>query len=137
MGSNQLLLIVLGVIIIGIAVLVALGIFSHSVAENNLDRVTEFLMELGVRAQKYYRTPEWLSGGGHTFNGLTADLQGIALLTNLSSNEYGTFSISVAGNDTEVTLLGVGIEDGDQDGTNCTATLSVQPHDMTMTIVNR
>ncbi|RJP76416.1 MAG: hypothetical protein C4524_10080 [Candidatus Zixiibacteriota bacterium] len=137
MGSMQLLLIVLGAIIIGIAVLVALGAFSHSVAENNLDRVTEYLMELGVRAQKYYQMPAWLSGGGHSFIGLTADPAGIEKLTNISANGYGTFSILVAGNTTEVTLQGVGTEDGDRDGTNCTATLRVLSNNMIMTIVNR
>ncbi len=121
----------------GVAVIVALDLFTNSVAAHNLDRVTEFLMELGIRAQKYYATPAFLAGGGHTFTGLTADEQGIAVLTNLPVNDYGTFSIYVAGNESEVTLQGIGVEDGDKDGISCTANLRVLPRDMQITIVSR
>ena len=128
---------VLVLLLVGVAIIVAVYLFDESAAAANLDRVTEFLMELGGRAQMYYRTPVWLDGGGHSFANLTADDQGMARLTNSPVNEYGTFSILVAGTATQITLQGVGVEDGDRDGTNCTASLQVFPDSMAMTIVNR
>jgi len=136
-GSTQLLLLVLVLIIIGLAIVIAVNLYNENAAAANLDRVTAFLLELGVRAQQYYRTPIWLGGGGHSFSGITADAQGIELLTSIPDNEIGTFSVSVAGDATQVTIMGIGIEDGDKDGSNCTATCQVFPDSMQTTIVNR
>jgi hypothetical protein len=136
-GQNQLLLIVLSVIIVGIAILVAINLFHENAASANLDQISYFAMELGTRAQKYYRTPIWLGGGGHSFSGLTADAQGLAQLTNIPQNEHGTFSISTAGNDAQVALQGIGVEDGDGDGTDCTVTLQVFADSMSLSITNR
>lgn len=137
MGSNQVLLLVLVTVIIGIAIILAVNMFNENAASANLDRITFFLTELGGRAQKYYRTPIWLAGGGHSFSGITADAQGIALLTSISQTEDGQFTVLTAGNDTQVTLQGVGIEDGDQDGTKCTVTIQVFADSVSLSIVNR
>ncbi len=137
MVSTEFFMIVLVIIVVGVAIIIAVNLFDEQAAAANLDRVIEFLLELGTRAQKYYMTPTWMAGGGKTFMGLTANSQGISWLTNIPTNDYGTFSVSVAGNDTEVTLLGVGVEDGDDDGINCTATLRVLEDSLQLTIVSR
>ncbi len=113
MSQTQILLLVLISILVGIAVIMAVNIFTENAASANLDRVTAFLVVLGAKSQKHYRVPAWLGGGGHSFYKLTANAQGIAFLTNIPETIIGTFSILIAGTDSKVTLQGIGVEDGD------------------------
>jgi len=50
MGQQQLLLIVLSVIIVGIAVVVGINMFSASAASSNLEAVSNDLLNLASRA---------------------------------------------------------------------------------------
>ncbi|NOY59723.1 MAG: hypothetical protein GXO75_12465 [Calditrichaeota bacterium] len=137
MGQQQLLLIVLSVIIVGIAVVVGIQMFSASSASSNLEAVTGDLLNLASRAQQFYVKPSGLGGGGNSFSGLTANSAGIAKLTPKASNDNGTYTISTAGNGTSVTLQGLGTQDGDGDGTNCTVRITVFSDSLATTIVNR
>ncbi len=69
MGQQQLLLIILGVIIVGIAIAVGITMFSASASDANRQAIIGDLMNYGAKAQRYYRTPESLGGGGQDFNG--------------------------------------------------------------------
>jgi Tfp pilus assembly protein PilE len=69
MGQQQLLLIVLGVIIVGIAVAVGINMFSSSAVDANRDAVTADLAHLGSKAQQFYKKPTTMGGGGNDFNG--------------------------------------------------------------------
>ena len=137
MGQQQLLLIVLSVIIVGIAVVVGINMFSASSASANLEAVTNDLLNLASRAQQYYVKPTGLGGGGNSFVGLSADAPGLQKLTPRASNDNGTFSVSAAGTATSVTLQGVGNQDGDGDGTNCTIQITVFSDSLSTTVVNR
>jgi hypothetical protein len=136
MGNTQLLLIILGVILVGIAIIVAMDHFKDNAVNADSYQVSSFLLDLATRAQKFYRTPAWLGGGGHSFSLLTADNEGISRLTNIPINEYGVFSILVPGNAGSVTLQGIGNEDGDGDGTNHTLSCLVTPDRIQMTVLN-
>jgi Tfp pilus assembly protein PilE len=116
MGQQQLLLIILGVIVVGIAVAVGITMFTDNAVSANRDAVTNDLVNLAARAQQFYRRPTALGGGGNKFTGLTADATGLKKLTNRAYNANGTYNISVAGNATGVTIRGVGTEL--VDGTN-------------------
>ena len=114
MGQQQLLLIILGVIVVGIAVAVGITMFSDSAITSNRDGLTNDLVNLASRAQQFYRRPTSLGGGGNSFTLLTADAAGMSRLTNKPSNENGTYTIALAGtgSGTAATLeiLGVGTE---------------------------
>lgn len=69
MGQQQLLLIVLGVIIVGIAVVVGINVFTASSVQANADGLTADVVNLGSMAQQYYRKPAALAGGGNSFTG--------------------------------------------------------------------
>ncbi len=116
MGQQQLLLIILGVIVVGIAVAVGITMFTDNAISANRDAVTNDLVNLAARAQQFYRRPTALGGGGNNFTGLTADAAGLRKLTNRETNANGTYSITSAGNATGVVLQGVGTEM--VDGTN-------------------
>ena len=119
MGQQQLLLIILSVIVVGIAVAMGIMLFSDNSIDANRDALTNDLTALAARAHQYYRRPACLGGGGNSFAGLTADATGIRKLTNSPKNDNGVYSIAAPGTGTGLSanleLLGVGNElvDGD------------------------
>jgi Tfp pilus assembly protein PilE len=115
MGQQQLLLIILGVIVVGIAVAVGITMFTDSAVSANRDAVTNDLVNLAARAQQFYRRPTALGGGGNSFAGLTANAAGLAKLTNRASNANGTYAIKIAGTTNRVVIEGKGTE---MNGTN-------------------
>lgn len=68
MGQQQLLLIALGVIIIGVAVMVGIQIFNANSIEQKRELLISECMNLATLAQKYYNTPAELGGGGRNFS---------------------------------------------------------------------
>jgi len=69
MGQQQLLLIVLGAIIVGIAVVVGLQMFSDSASCVNIDATTIQAVHYASQAQAHYRRPTAVGGGGQSFGG--------------------------------------------------------------------
>src|SRR5664280_324385 len=99
MGQQQLLLIVLGVIVVGIAVVVGINLFTANAVSSNRDGVVADLNNLGAMAQQYYRKPTSMGGGGNTFTGWT-----IPLGTERTPN--GTYVANVTYQN--VTIVGTG-----------------------------
>jgi Tfp pilus assembly protein PilE len=124
MGQQQLLLIILGVIVVGIAVAVGITMFQDSAISANRDSVTSDLVNLAARAQEYYRRPTTQGGGGNSFVGLTANAAGLARLTSKASNANGSYDITTAGTATTVVLQGTGVEKG-SDGSAILVTMNV------------
>jgi hypothetical protein len=67
MGQQQLLLIVLGVIIVGIAVVVGINLFNTSAEESTKDTIVSEGTNLGALAQQFYKKPVEMGGGGGDF----------------------------------------------------------------------
>ncbi len=67
MGQQQLLLIVLGVIVVGIAVVVGINLFNASAEEANKDGIVSDCTNLGAMAQQFYKKPLSMGGGANTF----------------------------------------------------------------------
>lgn len=110
MGQQQLLLIILGVVIVGIAVIVGVGMFQDNAVDHDRALMIADLKSLSTKAVHYYSRPTTLGGGSRSFVGLTADSRGIGLLagTKYTDNANGTYTIKTAGTATEVVLHGVG-----------------------------
>ena len=122
MGSQQLLLIVVGVIIVGIAVAVGIQMFQDSAVQANKDAIVLDALVIASRAQKWYITPLSMGGGGREdayFCRLTLDKIGSS-----STTENGTISLSNK-TVTSFRITIVGKEDGDGDGTPVTLTMTV------------
>lgn len=127
MGQQQLLLIILGVIIVGIAVAVGITMFQDNAVSANRDAVTNDLVTLATKAQQYFRKPSALGGGGNSYVTLTGDAAGIAILasTAFTNNDNGTYTISTAGTATTVVFTGVGktaLADGSMPTYTCSVT---------------
>ena len=110
MGQQQLLLIILGVIVVGIAVIVGITMFQDNAISANRDAVTNDLVGLGARAQQYFRRPTAVGGGGISFAGLTMAKLTERVTGSQWVNPNGTFEIDGAPTATEVNLKGIGFE---------------------------
>lgn len=104
MGQQQLLLIILGVIVVGVAVAGGIVLFKSQAVSQNRDAVWADLTQIGARAQAFYRRPSALGGGGKEFTAFR-------LLASEAFNDNGTYSISTQ-NQTQLILEGVGTEVG-------------------------
>jgi len=105
MGTQQLLLIVLGVIIVGIAVVVGINIFGSNAEQANKDALTQDCLRIASAAQGFFRKPTMLGGGDNAFDGI--EITDCGMSDNGSGdgeNVNGTYTITTAaGNDFVVT----------------------------------
>ncbi len=69
MGQQQLLLVILVTIIVGIATVVAINTFGTAADQANIDAVNNDVATLASAAQGHYMRPGMLGGGGRTFDG--------------------------------------------------------------------
>lgn len=67
MGQQQLLLVILVTIIVGIATVVAINIFGTAADQANRDAVRQDLMSAAVQAQGIWARPEMMGGAGFDF----------------------------------------------------------------------
>jgi len=137
MGQQQLLLIILGVIIVGIAVAVGITMFQDNAVDQNRNAVIADMTTLAAKCQQYFAKPVTLGGGGNSFVGLTADAAGLAILagTAFTDNANGAYTVKTAGTATAVVLQGVG-KSSLSDGTYPTYTMNVTQLVSTPTKVN-
>lgn len=125
MGQQQLLLIVLGVIIVGIAVVVGINVFTASSKNANRDAVISDLTTLAAMAQQYYRKPTAMGGGGNSFVGWTVP-SSLQRTANMSANVSSTPTA------TTVTLVGTSTEAG-VNGSPFTVTMQVSKNEIDTT----
>ena len=72
MGQQQLLLIVLGVILVGVAVVLGIQYFSVGAEEGAKDELVAHSLTIGANAQQWYKKPVAMGGGGGVFTGFDA-----------------------------------------------------------------
>ena len=94
MGQQQLLLIVLGVIIVGIAVVVGINLFNANAEEATKDGIVSDCTNLGAMAQQHYKKPGSMGGGGNTFDGTGLNGVAWAIPANLVNTANGTYQIA-------------------------------------------
>lgn len=69
MGQQQLLLIILGVIIVGVAIAVGISMFSGQSVAANRDAIITDLNNLGADGYQFKIRPTSMGGGGGTYAG--------------------------------------------------------------------
>lgn len=102
MGSQQLLLIVLTMILVGIALALAITLFQANAIEASRNALTDDLLYFAMRARDYYWRPFTLGGGNRSFLGITFNR-----LSNMSANENGRYFISSVSQH-EMVIVGIG-----------------------------
>ena len=71
MGQQQLLLIVLGTIIVGVAVVVGINMFATGAINAERDALLQDVNNVASNAASYWRKPAALGGGNRTFVGVS------------------------------------------------------------------
>lgn len=99
MGQQQLLLIVLGVILVGIAVAVGINMFSANSLEQKRNEITSEGVILASEAQLFYRKTVSFGGGGRTFTGWTVPSQ-------YQPTAAGNFTATVTAQEVIITCIG-------------------------------
>ncbi len=103
MSTQQVLLIVLAVLIIGISIAIAMLIFHDQALSASREGITNDLLNLSIRARQYYARPKNWGGGEKSFRGLS-----MKYLTSHPRNSNGTYSV-VSAQDSKAILRGVGM----------------------------
>ncbi|MFQ5771242.1 MAG: hypothetical protein ACE5HX_11940 [bacterium] len=128
MGQQQLLLIVLSAIIVGVSIIVGLNMFSSSAVQSNIDAVTQDVMTIASRAQEWWRKPAQMGGGGRDWTGVS-----LIRINFPDSTINGSYAVSIVGSNLQI--VGTGIEDGDGDGTPISVTTTVDSTNIISTVV--
>jgi Tfp pilus assembly protein PilE len=103
MGQQQLLLVILVTIIVGIATVVAINTFGSSAEQANIDAVRNDIASIATSAQAWYIRPAMLEGGGNDYTDLDFNKVGFSYDSMVSATEVsnlnGTYEISSTGVD--------------------------------------
>lgn len=102
MGQQQILLIVLAIIIVGVAIAISVQLFRSNAIEAKRDVLIEETTTLGTMALQYFKKPVELGGGGRSFTGWKIPSQ-------MNQTVNGNFMIAAVASD-EVTITGTGSE---------------------------
>jgi hypothetical protein len=97
MGQQQLLLIILGVIIVGIAIAVGISMFSSSSVQSNKDALINDINNLAANGYQYRIRPTTMGGGGGSY-------VGYAIPSKLRSNENGAYTATAVA--AQITFVG-------------------------------
>jgi hypothetical protein len=137
MGQQQLLLLVLGIVIVGLAVVVGIQAFSENQKKANADALVNDAIRLASDSQAWMLKPEAFGGGGNkgdwqllTFQNLGYELGGGG---SCAATEYGNLNgcFTLAPTAANVTITATSAENGNQ------VTVLVEgtkPEDITTTV---
>jgi hypothetical protein len=134
MGTQQLLLIVIGVVIVGIMIAVGIFMFRDQSAATNRDAMSNDLIALATSAQKYNRRAKTFGGGGNTFDNMT-----MRNLTTRPANSNGAYRLvpdPVPVGQSAVTIIGTGIETGNDGAAPVTLTMTVMADSILLVTTN-
>ncbi|MCS7081678.1 MAG: hypothetical protein N2561_09800 [Bacteroidetes bacterium] len=111
MGQQQLLLLVLGTVIVGTAIVVGIQAFSANAKKANQDAMLQDLLRLATDAQAWVKKPTEFGGGGGRWNGLTIGKlvgKNPAWTADTNANGIYKFESTPSGDasSTDVTLVG-------------------------------
>ena len=102
MGQQQLLMIVLAIIIVGIAIAISVQLFRSNAIEAKRDILIEETSSLAAMAIQYYKKPSEMGGGGKSFVGWKIPHQMVITVN-------GNFMTSTV-TPTQVVITGTGSE---------------------------
>jgi len=102
MGQTQLLLVILGVILVGVAIFVGISMFEANTIENTRNAIITDLNAFASRAHAYYWKPTTQGGGNKSFAGVT-----IRLIFPMEENANARYYLESSAQDNCV-VMGVG-----------------------------
>ena len=100
MGQQQLLLIILGVIIVGIAIAVGISQFGANSTQANKDGVTSSLVNIAANAYQFKIRPSSMGGGSGAYDNSRGATAAYAIPPKMQADDNGTYSITSTGANT-------------------------------------
>ncbi len=120
MGQQQLLLLVLGIVIVGLAVVVGIQAFSENQKKANADALVNDAIRIASDAQAWMLKPTAFGGGGNScgtgtcdWSTLTFSQLGYAVTAGVYTNLNGNFALDVT-TATQVTITGTNAANDNQ-----------------------
>ena len=98
MGTQQVLLIILGVVIVGVAIVLGIWLFNEASTSSNRDALISDLNNVSSDAFAYYMSARLMGGGNGTYIGYI-------IPTNFRSNNNGVLTATIAGDGKSITFL--------------------------------
>lgn len=102
MGQQQLLLVLLGIVVVGVAIVVGISIFRGNAIDRKREMLVSESQSLGSIALSYYKKPRMMGGGGKTFNGWTIPSSMVATANGSYTVQISLDNIVITGTGTEV-----------------------------------
>lgn len=146
MGQQQLLLIVLGIIVVGIAIYLGFYLLGSNKADHNRQAVISDLLNFATKAQQYYRTPAQMGGGSLNFQGFhlssidTGNANGSYSVTNGTAPTGASFVpgsvASISSKSTTMFIIGCGKENGENKSTPVKCYIEVTTDNFQTNILN-
>jgi hypothetical protein len=127
LGQQQLLMVVLAIIIVGIAIAISVQLFRSNAIESKRDLLIEETTSLATMAIQYYKKPQAMGGGGRSFMGWEIPSQMVQTFN-------GNFMRAVV-NANEVIITGTGSE-AVTDTDSIKVETTVRPEGIFTTIIN-
>ena len=132
MGQQQLLLIVLGILIIGIAIVIGINLFTASAVEAKRNNITNELVNLASLAQQHYRKPQTMGGGNRAFDNSHGGVSW-TIPPSLVTTGNGWFGIqSISTNEVVILATGNEVVTGND---SVKVQITVNPNDFQVTIL--
>jgi len=127
MGSQQLLIIVVGVIVVGLLIYAGINIGINYYQTSNRDQIISTLHNLGVMAQQYYKKAAEQGGGGGSYSGWV-------MPTELKNTDAGEIQVVVS-ND-KVNFVAKGTEPGINKNAAVRVTCRVDQNGIRIIVIN-
>jgi hypothetical protein len=145
MGQQQLLLLVLGIVIVGLAVVVGIQAFGENQKKANADAITNDVIRIASDAQAWSLKPTAFGGGNGAFTGVTFEKLGYAMSGTGINGVYTNLNASTSTGGTNsgykmsaVTATGVTITgcNGTQDNQVQAVVTGTGPNQIATTLTN-
>lgn len=127
MGSQQLLIIAVGIVIVGLMIYSGFLIIQTYFENSNRDQLIATINDVGVMAQQYVKKPIEQGGGGGTFTGWL-------LPTDLSSTDAGKIRATITNN--RINLVATGTELGMDKVSVVRITAAIEKSAIRITVTN-
>src|SRR5512143_2722904 len=90
MGTQQLMLYILGILAVGIAIIAGIYLFSGHSVSSNKDAIVDDLLSIGQYAYRYRLRPEPLGGGSRRYDGFRLS----DVLAKNGNADYSDFTVT-------------------------------------------
>lgn len=128
MGQQQLLLIVIGTIIVGIAIFIAINLATIYYRDSNRDGLIHDIHNIASFAKAHYHKPAALGGGGYSYNNFT-------IPSSLANTPNGTF-INMSIDPRSLLIIGIGKEIGNDGVNKVKVSATITPDSINVVIIN-